>query len=139
MQTHFLLINQHINKEIVNTWHRINTSSLVKPVGFYIIFIACFIFQVLKDFVQSCLQETQDKGLTGIAFPAIGTGNLGYPRDVVAQEMFQAVVDFEKQNSRTSIQKVVFVLYPQDTQTISVSFFLTCFSHFFKKCQLICV
>ena len=55
-----------------------------------------------------------------VAFPAMGTGNLGYPRDVVAEEMCNVVVDFSKENSNTCLKKVLFVVYEKDLQTIQV-------------------
>ena len=55
-----------------------------------------------------------------IAFPAMGTGNLGYPRDVVAEEMCTAVVDFSKENTNTCLKKVLFIVYEKDLQTLQV-------------------
>ncbi|XP_052770988.1 protein mono-ADP-ribosyltransferase PARP14-like [Mya arenaria] len=72
----------------------------------------------LKSFVKKCLQETDKRKLTGVAFPAIGTGNLGYPRDIVADEMFDAVADFANNNPQSTITKVAFILYPKDVETI---------------------
>lgn len=50
-----------------------------------------------------------------IAFPAIGTGNLGYPNDVVAQTMLKAVIDFMSSNKSTSISSVHLVIFMEDT------------------------
>ncbi|KAL5021121.1 hypothetical protein ScPMuIL_000276, partial [Solemya velum] len=74
--------------------------------------------QALVDFMKSCLKTTVDNGLTSISFPALGTGNLGYPRDVVAREMFNFVSKFVSKNSGSSLQKVKFVVYPGDTATV---------------------
>lgn len=77
--------------------------------------------QALKSFVTKCLEEADNKGHSSIAFPAIGTGNLGYPKDIVAEEMFEAVSQFSKKNPRSSVRNVDFVLYPKDTATIKVN------------------
>ncbi|WAR21770.1 PAR14-like protein, partial [Mya arenaria] len=74
--------------------------------------------QELKSFVKKCLQETDNKKLTGVAFPAIGTGYLGYPRDIVADVMFDAVTDFANNNPQSTVTNVAFILYPIDVETI---------------------
>lgn len=47
-----------------------------------------------------------------IAFPAIGTGSLGFPHDVVAEEMFTAISLYEHLNPQSSITEVTFVVFP---------------------------
>uniref|UniRef100_A0A8B8E892 Poly [ADP-ribose] polymerase n=1 Tax=Crassostrea virginica TaxID=6565 RepID=A0A8B8E892_CRAVI len=74
--------------------------------------------KILQTFVKSCLQEGHNQNMSTIAFPAMGTGNLGYPRDVVAEEMCTAIVDFSKENTNTCLKKVLFVVYEKDLQTI---------------------
>ncbi|XP_078312815.1 protein mono-ADP-ribosyltransferase PARP14-like [Crassostrea virginica] len=74
--------------------------------------------KILRKFLKSCLQESQKQNMETIAFPAIGTGCLAYPRDIVAEEMCNAIVDFSKENSNTSLKKVLFVVYEKDLQTI---------------------
>lgn len=51
----------------------------------------------------------------------MGTGNLSFPRDVVASTMFGAVVDFSNGNPNTSLRDIRFVLYDKDQQTVNVS------------------
>lgn len=70
--------------------------------------------------MKSCLEESQKQNLSSIAFPAMGTGNLGYPRDMVAEEMCNSVINFSKGNPKTSLKQVLFVVYEKDTQTIQV-------------------
>jgi poly [ADP-ribose] polymerase 10/14/15 len=59
--------------------------------------------------------------MASIAFPAMGTGNLGYPRDVVAEEMCSSIVQFSKDNPKSSVKNVFFVIYEKDIQTVQVS------------------
>uniref|UniRef100_C3Y3J3 Poly [ADP-ribose] polymerase n=1 Tax=Branchiostoma floridae TaxID=7739 RepID=C3Y3J3_BRAFL len=54
-------------------------------------------------------------GLPSIAFPALGTGNLGYPRSVAASAMFDEVVSFSQANPSTSLKHVSIVVYDQPT------------------------
>lgn len=64
--------------------------------------------------------ESHKQNLSSIAFPAMGTGKLAYPRDMVAEEMCKSVLNFTKGNPNTSLKQVLFVVYEQDTQTIQV-------------------
>lgn len=52
--------------------------------------------------------------LSHIAFPAFGTGNLGYPIDMVANAMFSAVSEYMS-GQNPVVQKITFVIYPKDT------------------------
>nr|XP_034317327.1 protein mono-ADP-ribosyltransferase PARP14 isoform X2 [Crassostrea gigas] len=73
---------------------------------------------VLQTFLKSCLMESHKQNLSSIAFPAMGTGKLGYPRDMVAEEMCNSVLNFSKENLNTSLKKVLFVVYEKDTPAI---------------------
>jgi len=53
-----------------------------------------------------------------IAFPAIGTGTLQFPRAEVAEIYFDEVVSFNQKNPATSLKEVRFVLYDQDHPTV---------------------
>lgn len=55
-----------------------------------------------------------------MAIPALGTGNLGYSRDLVAKLMYDTVVQFGKDNPDTTINDVLFIVYPGDAKTIQV-------------------
>lgn len=68
---------------------------------------------------MECLDTTEKKQLTSIAFPSLGTGNLGYPVDKVAKQMFSCVENFSKSNS--DIKEVLLVVYEKDHKSIQVS------------------
>ncbi|KAH3812354.1 hypothetical protein DPMN_140784, partial [Dreissena polymorpha] len=72
----------------------------------------------LKTFVNLCMEVAQKRNYSGIAFPAIGTGNLGYPKEVVATEMLSAVSEFAAKYPQSSILDVDFILYPKDDGTL---------------------
>ncbi|KAL5021578.1 hypothetical protein ScPMuIL_000733 [Solemya velum] len=76
------------------------------------------LLKTMNKFIKSCLNETSQKGLTSIAFPALGSGNLGYPLKVVAEEMYRAVYEFQKENKHSSLTSVSFVIYPTNTETL---------------------
>ncbi|XP_053389477.1 protein mono-ADP-ribosyltransferase PARP14-like, partial [Mercenaria mercenaria] len=72
----------------------------------------------IHKLVTNCLAEAQRQNQTSIAFPAIGTGNLGFPKDVVAREMFKAVSKFSAANPNSSVKDVRFIVYQKDWTTI---------------------
>ncbi|XP_060593079.1 protein mono-ADP-ribosyltransferase PARP14-like isoform X3 [Ruditapes philippinarum] len=74
--------------------------------------------QALHKLMKDCMDEAENQGKTSIAFPAIGTGNLGFPRDIVATEMFSAVSKFSNSNPSSSLREVSFIVYQKDFQTI---------------------
>ena len=59
--------------------------------------------------------------MTSIVFSALGTGQLGYPKDLVAFLMYDAVMTFDQCHPQTTLKDVRFVLYPKDDATIKVS------------------
>ncbi|KAK3095211.1 hypothetical protein FSP39_011607 [Pinctada imbricata] len=74
--------------------------------------------QTMEDFVGKCLETADTNQLKSIAFPALGTGQLGYPADLVAGTMYRCISQFEKDNPSTSLVEVQLVVYHKDTATI---------------------
>ncbi|XP_052088539.1 protein mono-ADP-ribosyltransferase PARP14-like isoform X3 [Mytilus californianus] len=74
--------------------------------------------KVLEKFIDRCLQEADGNGCKSIALPAMGTGKLGYPRDLVATHMYSSVEQFASQNPSSNVTEVLFVLYDKDHQTV---------------------
>ena len=56
--------------------------------------------------------------MTSIAFAAIGTGTLRFPRDQVAEIYFDEVLAYSQKNPSTKVKDVRFVLYDKDTLTV---------------------
>ncbi|CAC5387435.1 BRIP1 [Mytilus coruscus] len=73
---------------------------------------------ILQTFMKKCLTTANSDGFTSIAFPALGTGSLGFPRDIVAREMFSSVEEFARNNPTSSVSDVRFVVYGGDSSTI---------------------
>ncbi|XP_067656950.1 protein mono-ADP-ribosyltransferase PARP14-like isoform X2 [Haliotis asinina] len=73
---------------------------------------------LMKDMIMTMLESADKYKNTSIAFPALGTGNLGYPREEVAKIMFSTVADFWKRYPRTRLEDVRFVLHKGDEKTI---------------------
>lgn len=69
--------------------------------------------KILFEVVSGCLRKAAN-GYTSISFPAIGTGNLGFQKQEVAEIMMDAVAEFAKQNMKKL--DVNFVVFPKDNE-----------------------
>ncbi|NXC68086.1 PAR14 polymerase, partial [Anhinga anhinga] len=74
--------------------------------------------KILGDIITKCLQIAEELSLKTITFPAIGTGNLGFPRPVVAKLLFDKVFEFSSENGVNSLEEVHLLLHPKDTNNI---------------------
>ncbi|XP_074450148.1 protein mono-ADP-ribosyltransferase PARP14-like isoform X2 [Larus michahellis] len=74
--------------------------------------------KVLGYIITKCLQIAEELSLKSITFPAIGTGNLGFPRSVVAKLLFDKVFEFSNKNGVSSLEEVHILLHPKDTANI---------------------
>ncbi|XP_013392895.1 uncharacterized protein LOC106160757 [Lingula anatina] len=60
--------------------------------------------QTLSRLMSQCLEQAHQDGVSSIAFPALGTGNLKFPKDVVADVMFKEALQFSAKNSQTKVK-----------------------------------
>jgi poly [ADP-ribose] polymerase 10/14/15 len=65
--------------------------------------------QVLKSSVLKVLEECDRQNLSTVAFPALGSGNLGFPPDVAANIMFGTMASYLA-NTKTSLKKILVVV-----------------------------
>ncbi|XP_051868998.1 protein mono-ADP-ribosyltransferase PARP14-like isoform X2 [Pristis pectinata] len=70
--------------------------------------------KVLKGIIKDCLKNTEGSQQDSIAFPAIGTGKLFFPKDVVANIMFKVVLKFSTERRSANLKTVYFVVHPDD-------------------------
>ncbi|NXC96832.1 PAR14 polymerase, partial [Certhia familiaris] len=77
--------------------------------------------KILGDIITKCLEIAEELSLKSITFPAIGTGNLEFPRSVVAKLLFDKVFEFSSKNRVNSLEEVHFLLHTKDTANIQVS------------------
>ncbi len=63
----------------------------------------------LRLSTRNSLLRAEEKAIKSIAFPAVGTGVAGFPMEECAQIMIKEV--FEHLKSRSSLEKIHFVLY----------------------------
>ncbi|NWR27497.1 PAR14 polymerase, partial [Tachuris rubrigastra] len=79
--------------------------------------------KVFGDIITKCLEIAEELSLESITFPAIGTGNLGFPTSVVAKLLFDKVFEFSSKNGVNSLEEVRFLCHPKDTAHIQASYF----------------
>ncbi|XP_077305919.1 protein mono-ADP-ribosyltransferase PARP14-like [Lithobates pipiens] len=73
---------------------------------------------ILCTIIKNCLALAEQNQWTSISFPAIGTGNLGFPKDLVAFVMFDEIFQFSCKTKVQNLQEVHLVLHPSDRDTI---------------------
>ncbi|KAM9851030.1 poly(ADP-ribose) polymerase family member 14-related sequence 1 [Aulostomus maculatus] len=76
--------------------------------------------KMLRDILKDCLGKAEDSGATSMSFSAIGTGKLGFPRDLAASIMFDEILAFGSAKKPKHLKKVVIVFFSGDPQTIQV-------------------
>ena len=67
--------------------------------------------KVLCDFVCRCLEQAHGDKMASIAFPALGTGFLGYNPLDSATTMLQCLATFDSMNTDTTLKEIIFVIY----------------------------
>uniref|UniRef100_A0A3B1JSA6 Poly [ADP-ribose] polymerase n=1 Tax=Astyanax mexicanus TaxID=7994 RepID=A0A3B1JSA6_ASTMX len=58
--------------------------------------------------MDNCLAQAEQQQQKSIVFPAIGTGNLGFPKTLVASLMLDSVLKFSKNRTSSHVQEVMF-------------------------------
>ena len=78
--------------------------------------VSCYLLlQNLESMIQKVMHECNHLQATSVAFPALGTGNLGFPEDVVAEVMVRAISSYLQQNPGTTVKKVLLVIFMDST------------------------
>lgn len=85
-----------------------------------------FFLQIIDKCVKTCL--IQASKYKSIVFPALGTGNLRYPRELVAETMYKCVSQFDQSN--TSLKEVKFLCYDDDTIRVNYLLKNFCYTDF---------
>nr|XP_006004374.1 PREDICTED: poly [ADP-ribose] polymerase 9-like [Latimeria chalumnae] len=73
--------------------------------------------KILRKIVKTVLKFTKDYGLNSVAFPAIGTGALSFPKDLVANILVEGVIEFGKEFPAKNLE-VLFVIHPDDREAL---------------------
>ncbi|XP_016383980.1 poly [ADP-ribose] polymerase 14-like [Sinocyclocheilus rhinocerous] len=79
--------------------------------------------KVLSQIIRNCLKNAETWRMASVVFPAIGTGNLKFPKDLVARIMLTEVLEFNS----TNLREVTVIVHPSDRE--SVECFTSVFRH----------
>ena len=74
----------------------------------------------MQKFVSRCLEKADEHNFAALAFPALGTGNLKFQSNFVANIIKETVEKYCNDNPNTTIRKIVFVIYHKDEMTYKV-------------------
>ena len=81
---------------------------------------------LLADCYKNSLQLAAEKGIRSVAFPAISTGNYGYPIEKAAPVALKTVKEFVEQahqNNQMVPERIQFVLFDEEAYTCYVNAF----------------
>lgn len=78
-------------------------------------------FQDLTTIVTYCLEQAERLQMRSLSFPAIGTGALCFPRDVVSRVLLRETRSFSRRRTPRHLRDVVIVVHPSDKLTVDVS------------------
>ncbi|XP_028313172.1 protein mono-ADP-ribosyltransferase PARP14-like isoform X2 [Gouania willdenowi] len=84
--------------------------------------------EVLVSIVRFCLEEAEKLQMRSLSFPAVGTGNLKFPRDVVSKVLLKEIHSFSRRAAPSYLREVVVIVHPSDRQTME------CFTQDFFRC-----
>uniref|UniRef100_A0A8B9W7E1 MacroH2A.1 histone n=1 Tax=Bos mutus grunniens TaxID=30521 RepID=A0A8B9W7E1_BOSMU len=74
--------------------------------------------ELLEKTVKNCLALADDKKLKSIAFPSIGSGRNGFPKQTAAQLILKAISSYFVSTMSSSIKTVYFVLFDSEYRHI---------------------
>ena len=77
--------------------------------------------QDLEHSIHKLCDFAAQNNAKSIAFPGLGTGNLGWPPQVVAKSIYNAIVEFDRSHSnKNPLKDVHIVVYHRDIKTYKV-------------------
>ncbi|KAI5612712.1 H2A histone family, member Y [Silurus asotus] len=74
--------------------------------------------ELLDKTVKNCLALADEKKLKSVAFPSIGSGRNGFPKQMAAQLILKAINSYFVSTMSSSIKNVYFVLF--DSESIGI-------------------
>uniref|UniRef100_A0A3B3DBA2 Poly [ADP-ribose] polymerase n=1 Tax=Oryzias melastigma TaxID=30732 RepID=A0A3B3DBA2_ORYME len=76
------------------------------------------LFQELVAIIHCCLEEAEQSQMASLSFPALGTGNLNFPKDLVAQVLLKEIHSFSCRSRPRYLKEAVIVVHPSDRETV---------------------
>ncbi|XP_039613232.1 protein mono-ADP-ribosyltransferase PARP14-like [Polypterus senegalus] len=74
--------------------------------------------EILQKLIKTCLTEAENEQCSSVTLPAIGTGNLGFPRPLVASIMIKEAIRFSRSGKSMHLRDVHFIVHSSDSQSI---------------------
>ncbi|XP_055874120.1 uncharacterized protein LOC106074325 isoform X2 [Biomphalaria glabrata] len=72
----------------------------------------------MQDLVDKILIEADKLKVQTISIPTLGTGRLGYSAEITAQATVNAINDFARFNSNSTLKSIQLVVYPTDKEVL---------------------
>ncbi|XP_039902752.1 protein mono-ADP-ribosyltransferase PARP14-like isoform X3 [Simochromis diagramma] len=72
----------------------------------------------LTSIIRYCLVEAEKHQMTSLSFPAIGTGNLSFPKTLVSKLLLREIRSYSGSRNPRCLREVVIVVHPSDSQTV---------------------
>jgi histone H2A len=69
----------------------------------------------LESVVKNVLSLCDEKNLTSVAFPSIGSGRAGYPKQLAAETILRTINSYFASTMQSSIKQVYFVLFDDES------------------------
>ncbi|KAF3695309.1 Poly [ADP-ribose] polymerase 14 [Channa argus] len=82
--------------------------------------------EALIKIIKCCLEEAEKLKMKSLSFPAIGTRNLSFPRDLVCRVLLKEIHSYSRSRTPRHLREVAIVVHPSDGQTVD------CFTNEFK-------
>ncbi|XP_060681592.1 protein mono-ADP-ribosyltransferase PARP14-like [Hemiscyllium ocellatum] len=76
--------------------------------------------ELLRTIIQKCLKNAHESHYKSMSFPAIGTGNLKFPKDIVAGMFFEEIKKFSAENPTSTLKRVKLIIYEKDLDLYSI-------------------
>ncbi len=83
--------------------------------------------------METLLKNADAAGYSSLAFPAMGTGQLKFPKNMAAKIMFEATKAFANSGNAKNLKDVIFVLYDKDKECITVCYLVYLFIRAFRN------
>lgn len=77
--------------------------------------------QTLTAIIGQCLEKAERLKVKSVSFPAIGTGALNYPKELVSRVLLTAVQSYSRKKTPLHLGEVFIVVHPKDSRTENVS------------------
>ncbi|KAI0212103.1 Core histone macro-H2A.1 [Lamellibrachia satsuma] len=77
--------------------------------------------QLLEKTITNCLKLADEKKLRSVAFPSVGSGRGGFPKQQAAQTILRAISNYFVTVMSSSLKQIYFVLYDQESIAVYTS------------------